>query len=144
MLGGICLNNRFKELYLCSFAMIAIGFIEIIFDHTEANFAEGFYLGNLKILTGVIFLIFALVSQTKFNTKRKQLEKELSKEYDERDDLIEGKAAQFTISILMVMIILMMFLSKWIIIPINTGLCLIIICCLITNTLAKKYYNSFL
>lgn len=124
--------------------MIAIGFIEIIFDHTEANFAEGFYLGNLKILTGVIFLIFALVSQTKFNTKRKQLEKELSKEYDERDDLIEGKAAQFTISILMVMIILMMFLSKWIIIPINTGLCLIIICCLITNTLAKKYYNSFL
>ncbi len=144
MLGGICLKNRFKELYLCSFAMIAIGFIEIIFDHTEANFAEGFYLGNLKILTGVIFLIFALVSQTKFNTKRKQLEKELSKEYDERDDLIEGKAAQFTISILMVMIILMMFLSKWIIIPINTGLCLIIICCLITNTLAKKYYNSFL
>ncbi|HDR7438020.1 hypothetical protein ACW4EZ_30680 (plasmid) [Bacillus toyonensis] len=138
------MNNRFKELYLCSFAMIAIGFIEIIFDHTEANFAEGFYLGNLKILTGVIFLIFALVSQTKFNTKRKQLEKELSKEYDERDDLIEGKAAQFTISILMVMIILMMFLSKWIIIPINTGLCLIIICCLITNTLAKKYYNSFL
>ncbi|WP_144507266.1 hypothetical protein [Bacillus mycoides] len=138
------MKNRFKELYLCSFAMIAIGFIEIIFDHTEANFAEGFYLGNLKILTGVIFLIFALVSQTKFNTKRKQLEKELSKEYDERDDLIEGKAAQFTISILMVMIILMMFLSKWIIIPINTGLCLIIICCLITNTLAKKYYNSFL
>ncbi|XLP24919.1 hypothetical protein ACFMB7_25980 [Bacillus toyonensis] len=138
------MKNRFKELYLCSFAMIAIGFIEIIFDHTEANFAEEFYLGNLKILTGVIFLIFALVSQTKFNIKRKQLEKELSKEYDERDDLIEGKAAQFTISILMVMIILMMFLSKWIIFPMNTGLFLIIICCLITKELAKKYYSCFL
>ncbi|MBE7123482.1 DUF2178 domain-containing protein [Bacillus cereus] len=138
------MNNRFKELYLCSFAIIAIGFIEVIFDHTEANFAEGFYLGNLKILTGVIFLIFALVSQTKFNTNRKQLERELSKEYDERDDLIEGKASQFTMSILMLMIILMMFLSKWIMIPMNAGLFLIIICCLITKTFAKKYYSCFL
>ncbi|MES5930119.1 DUF2178 domain-containing protein [Bacillus cereus group sp. MG9] len=138
------MNNRFKELYLCSFAIIAIGFIEIMFDHTEANFAEGFYLGNLKILIGVIFLIFALVSQTKFNTNRKQLERELSKEYDERDDLIEGKASQFTMSILMLMIILMMFLSKWIMIPMNAGLFLIIICCLITKTLAKKYYSCFL
>ncbi|MGG0721771.1 hypothetical protein [Bacillus mycoides] len=138
------MKNRLKELYLCSFAIIAMGFFEIIYDHTEAEFAEGFYLGNLKILTGVVLLIFALVSQTKYKTNRKQLERELSKEYDERDDLIEGKAAHFTISILMGMIILMMFLSKWIIIPINTGLFLIMICCLIMNTLAKKYYNSFL
>ncbi|MEH7537381.1 hypothetical protein V7167_24935, partial [Bacillus toyonensis] len=75
------MKNRYKELYLCSFAIIAIGFIEIIFDHTEANFAEGFYLGNLKILTGVILLIFALISQSKSNINRKQLERELSKEY---------------------------------------------------------------
>ncbi|EJS62400.1 hypothetical protein ICU_04993 [Bacillus cereus BAG2X1-1] len=101
---------------------------------------EGFYLGNLKILMGVLFLIFALVSQTKHKTNGKQLERELSKEYDEMVDFIDGKAAHITISILMVM----MFLSKWIIIPINTGLFLIMICCLITNTLAKKYYNSFL
>ncbi|PGA48224.1 hypothetical protein COI51_29725 [Bacillus toyonensis] len=137
------MKNRYKELYLCSFAIIAIGFIEIIFDHTEANFAEGFYLGNLKILTGVILLIFALISQSKSNINRKQLERELSKEYDERDDLIEGKASQFTMSILMIMIILMMFLSKWIIIPINAGLFLIIICCLIIKMLAKKYYSCY-
>ncbi|WP_353507053.1 MULTISPECIES: hypothetical protein [unclassified Bacillus (in: firmicutes)] len=138
------MKNKFKELYLCSFAIIAIGLIEIFFDYTEANFSEGFYLGNLKILTGAIFLIFALVSRSKYKSNRKQLEKELSKEYDERDDLIEGKVAQFTISILMVMIILMMFLSKWVIIPTNTGLFIIIICCLITKILAKKYYNCFL
>ncbi|PEI62924.1 hypothetical protein COE98_12390 [Bacillus wiedmannii] len=137
------MKNRYTELYLCSFAIIAIGFIEIIFDHTEANFAEGFYLGNLKILTGVILLIFALISQSKSNTNRKQLERELSKEYDERDDLIEGKTSQFTMSILMIMIILMMFLSNWIIIPINAGLFLIIICCLITKMLAKKYYSCY-
>ncbi|PGW03159.1 hypothetical protein COD90_29590 [Bacillus cereus] len=138
------MKNRLKELYLCSFAIITMGFFEIIYDHTAAELTEGFYLGNLKILTGVLFLIFALVSQTKYKTNGKQLERELSKEYDERDDLIEGKVAQFTMRILMIIIILMMFLSKWIIIPINTGLFLIMICCLITNTLAKKYYNSFL
>ncbi|WP_255265679.1 hypothetical protein [Bacillus cereus] len=100
-------------------------------------------MGNLKILTGVLFLIFALVSQTKHKTSGKQLERELSKEYDEMVDFIDGTAAHIAISILMVMSILMMFLSKWIIIPINTGLFLIMICCLITNTSAKNYYNSF-
>ena len=144
VLGVICLKNRLKELYLCSFAIITMGFFEIIYDHTAAELTEGFYLGNLKILTGVLLLIFALVSQTKYKTNRKQLERELSKEYDERDDLIEGKVAQFTMRILMIIIILMMFISKWVIIPANTGLFLIIICCLITNMLAKKYYNYFL
>lgn len=144
MLGVSCLKNRFKELYLCSFAIIAMGFFEIFFDYTAANFSEGFYWGNLKIIAGVILLIFALVSQTKYKSNHKQLEKELSKEYDERDDLIEGKVAQFTMRILMIIIILMMFISKWVIIPTNTGLFLIIICCLITNMLAKKYYNYFL
>ncbi|MEK4577146.1 MULTISPECIES: DUF2178 domain-containing protein [Bacillus] len=135
------MKNKFKELYLCSFAIIAMGFFEIFFNHTKADFSEGFYLGNLKILTGIIFLIFTLVSQTKYKANHKQLEREQSMEYDERDDLIEGKASQFTISILMVMILLMMFLSKWIIISINTGLFIIIIGCLITKMLAKKYYN---
>lgn len=144
MLGVIYLKNRFKELYLCSLAIIAMGFFEIFFDHTEANFGEGFYWGNLKIFIGSMFLIFALVSQTKYKSNHKQLEKELSKEYDERDDLIEGKVAQFTIRILMIIIILMMFISKWVIIPTNTGLFLIIIGCLITKMLAKKYYNCFL
>ncbi|MEW9183465.1 hypothetical protein AB2553_24500 [Bacillus mycoides] len=138
------MKNRFKELYLCSFAIIAMGFFEIFVDFTAANFSGGFYWGNLKIFTGVILLIFTLVSQTKYKSNHKQLEKELSKEYDERDDLIEGKVAQFTIRTLMIIIILMMFISKWVIIPTNTGLFFIIICCLITKILAKKYYNYFL
>ncbi|PFE54346.1 hypothetical protein CN316_31550, partial [Bacillus cereus] len=101
------MKNRLKELYLCSFVIIAMGFFEIIYDHTAVELTEGFYLGNLKILTGVLLLIFALVSQTKHKTNGKQLERELSKEYDERVDLIDGKAAHITLSILMVMIILM-------------------------------------
>lgn len=144
MLGVICLKNRFTQFYLCSLAVIALGFIEIYFNYTKATTSEGFYSGIFKLFIGVMLLISAIISHVKFNTNRKQLERELSKEYDERDDLIEGKAAHFTISILMTVTLLMMFLSKWINIPTNTALFIIIIICLITSTLAKKYYNNFL
>lgn len=144
MLGVISLKNKFRELYLCSFAMIALGFFEIFFNYTETNTTEGSYSGILYLFVGALLLVFAITSHVKFNTNRKQLERELSKEYDERDDLIEGKAAHFTISILMIVTILMMFLSKWITIPTNTALMIIIVLTLITSTLAKKYYNHFL
>ncbi|WHY77872.1 hypothetical protein QNH20_01450 [Neobacillus sp. WH10] len=138
------MKNKFRELYLCSFAMIALGFFEIFFNYTETNTTEGSYSGILYLFVGALLLVFAITSHVKFNTNRKQLERELSKEYDERDDLIEGKAAHFTISILMIVTILMMFLSKWITIPTNTALMIIIVLTLITSTLAKKYYNHFL
>lgn len=144
ILGVICLKNKFTQFYLCSLAMIAIGFFEIFFNNTKANTTEGFYFGILKLFVGAILLVFAITSHVKFNTNRKQLERELSKEYDERDDLIEGKAAHFTISILMIVTLLMMFLSKWITIPTNSALMIIIVFSLISSTLAKKYYNHIL
>ncbi|WP_248734944.1 DUF2178 domain-containing protein [Neobacillus rhizosphaerae] len=140
----ICLKNKFTQFYLVSLAMIALGLIEIYFNYTNANTTERLYFGFLKLFVGAMLLVFAITSHVKFNTNRKQLERELSKDYDERDDLIEGKAAHFTISILMIVTILMMFLSKWITIPTNTALMIIIVFSLITSTLAKKYYNHFL
>jgi len=124
--------------------MIALGFFEIFFNYTKTNTTEGSYFGILSLFVGAMLLVFAITSHVKFHTNRKQLERELSKEYDERDDLIEGKAAHFTISILMMVTILMMFLSKWITIPTNTALMIILVFHLITSTLAKKYYNYFL
>jgi putative Ca2+/H+ antiporter (TMEM165/GDT1 family) len=144
ILGVIYLKNRFTELYLFSLLIITIGFFEIIFNYHKTNNTQGFYFGIMKLLIGVCFLVFSIASHIKYNTNRKQLEKEMSKEYDERDDLIEGKASHFTMRIIMIVIFLMMFLSEWVMIPINTALFIIIIFCMITNTLAKKYYNYFL
>lgn len=124
--------------------MIAIGSFEMIFNDTKTNTTEGFYFGILNLFVGVLFLVFAITSHVKYHTNRKQLERELSKEYDERDDLIDGKAAHFTVTILMIATLFMMFLSKWIVIPTNTALFIIVILCGITSTLAKKYYNHFL
>lgn len=144
MLGVICLKNKFMHLYLISLALLTMGSLEIIFDYTKANAIEGFYFGIIKLFVGAIFLIYTITSHVKYNTNGKKLEKELSKEYDERDDLIEGKASYFTMSILIIGILLMMFLSKWITIPTNTALSIIIIFSSITSVLAKKYYNYFL
>lgn len=144
MLGAIRLKNRFTELYLCSLAILIMGLFEITFNYTRASITEGLYSGIIMFFVGVGFLVFAITSHIKYNANRKQLEREMSKEYDERDDLIEGKASHFTMRILMSVIMLMMFLSKWITIPTNVVLFMIIIFCMITNILAKKYYNYFL
>ncbi|WP_411170042.1 hypothetical protein ACH36K_05990 [Clostridium sp. MB05] len=138
------MKNKFTELYLFSLLILTMGFFEIIFNYSKTNNMKEFYFGIIKLLIGVGFLVFAITSHIKFNTNKKQLEREMSKEYDERDDLIDGKASHFTMKILMIVIILMMFLSKWIILSMNTALFIIVIFCMITNILAKKYYNYFL
>lgn len=138
------MKNKFTELYLLSLLILTMGFFEIIFNYYKTNNVKEFYFGIIKLLIGVGFLVFAITSHIKFNTNKKQLEREMSKEYDERDDLIDGKASHFTMRILVTVIILMMFLSEWVMIPVNTALFIIIIFCMITNILAKKYYNYFL
>ncbi|WP_369902140.1 hypothetical protein [Bacillus manliponensis] len=138
------MKNRFLQLYLCSLALTAIGLFEVISNYAKTNATEGFYFGIFNLFVGALLLVFAITSHIKCHTNRKQLERELSKEYDERDDLIDGKAAHFTISVLMIVTIFIMFLSNWIVIPTNTALFIIIILCGITSVLAKKYYNHFL
>ncbi len=108
-----------------------------------ANVTEGFS-GITLLLVGVGFLALAITSHVKYKKNRKQMDREMSKEYDERDDLIEGKASQFTMRLLMLVTLLMMFLSNWYAIPTNTALFLIIVCCASTNLLAQKYYNHVL
>lgn len=139
------MKNKFTELYLISLVILTMGAFEIIFNYSKANTTLEFYFGSIKLfVVGAIFLVFAITSHVKYNANRKQMEREMSKEYDERDGLIDGKASYLTMTILMGMIILMMFLSNWISIPTNTALFIIMISCMITNTLAKKYYNHFL
>lgn len=138
------LKNKFTQLYLCSVAILIMGFIELIFNYTKANTNENVYSCIIKLLLGGVLLVFAIASHVKYNTNKKQLERAMSKEYDERDDLIEGKASQFTMTILMVLVLLMMFLSTLISIPTNIALSVIILVTLVTNVLAKKYYSYIL
>ena len=144
MLGGISMKKKFAQLYLLSFAILTLGVLEIIFSYIKASPSEELYSGILKLLVGIIVLVYTIIHHARCNTNRKQLERDLSKEYDERDDLVEGKASLFTMTALMIVILLMLFLLRWISIPTDTALFILIIFCTITNGLAKKYYNHFL
>ncbi|GIN87560.1 hypothetical protein J6TS2_39460 [Heyndrickxia sporothermodurans] len=129
--------NRYLEHYLVSFTLLIIGVIELFVNYSKTN-------GITELFVGTIFLVFTITSHVKYNANREQLENELSKEYDERDDLIEGKASNVTLKILIIAVFLMLVLSNWISIPVNTALMIVIIFSSITNILAKKYYNHVL
>lgn len=133
------MKNKFIERILLSLMIIIIGGIEIIFSTSE-----GFDLGYFSILIGVVLFIFSMISYIKYQANKEELDKELSKEYDERDDLIDGKVAHFTLRILVSLILIIMFISNWITISANSALAIVLVSLIITEMLSRKYYNHVL
>ncbi|WP_346935087.1 hypothetical protein [Clostridium sp.] len=130
------MGNKFIPRILVSLMLILMGGIEIIF-----NTSLGFNLGYLNIFIGGILLIISIVSYIKYRSNKKDIDKELSKDYDERDDLIDGKVAKFTLRILIFVILIIMFLSNWIMIQTNAALFTILVSLMVTEFLSRKYYN---
>ncbi len=130
------MENKFVQELIVSLVCIVIGSIEVIFDPSV-----GFNFGYLNIFVGGILLIISMVSYIKYRNNKEKIDKELSKDYDERDDLIDGKVAKFTLRILISVIFIMMFLSNWIMIRTNAALGTILISFIVTEFLSRKYYN---
>lgn len=130
------MENKFIQRILVSLILILIGGIEMIF-----NPSVGFNFGYLNIFIGGILLIISIVSYIKYRNNKEEIDKELSKDYDERDDLIDGKVAKFTLRILIFVILIIMFLSNWIMIQTNAALFTILVSLIITEFLSRKYYN---
>lgn len=131
------MQNKFVPRIIVSLMLILIGSIEMIF-----NPSAGFDFGYLNICIGGILLIISMISYIKYQNNKKEIDKELSKEYDERDDLIDGKVAKFTLRILTCVILIIMFLSNWIMIQTNIALFTVLISLIITEFLSRKYYNQ--
>ncbi|MBS6509294.1 MAG: hypothetical protein KH369_13925 [Paraclostridium bifermentans] len=131
------MQNKFVPRILFSITLIIIGIIEMIF-----NSSEGFDFGYLNISIGGMFLIISMISYIKYQNNKKEIDRELSKEYDERDDLIDGKVAKFTLSALIYVIFIIMFLANWIMIETNVALSTILIFFMIIEFLSRKYYNK--
>ena len=130
------MENKFIPRILVSLVLIVIGSIEVIF-----NLSVGFNFGYLNIFIGGIILIISMVSYIKYRNNKEEIDKELSKDYDERDDLIDGKVAKFTLRILIFVILTIMFLSNWIMIQTNAALFTILVSLMVTEFLSRKYYN---
>ncbi|PGM55512.1 hypothetical protein [Bacillus sp. AFS053548] len=132
------MKNLFIHRFLVSFLIIILGIIQIIFDTRV-----GHNFGYTMTFFGGIILLYSTISYIK-SRKNKSLEKELSKEYDERDALIDGKVARFSMLILICEIIILMFLTNFVLIPTNTALFVILLSLIISEIGSRKYYNLVL
>ena len=132
------MKNLFIQRFVVSTLLIILGIIQIIFD-TSGRFNFGYII----VFLGGIILLYSTISYIK-SRKNISLEKELAKEYDERDALIDGKVARFSLYILISEIFILMFLTNFVVIPTNTALFVILISLIIIEKGSRKYYNHFL
>ncbi|ETT80578.1 hypothetical protein MKZ08_13010 [Viridibacillus sp. FSL R5-0477] len=132
------MKNLFMQRLLVSILLMVFGFIQVILD-TSAGFNNGY----ITVLLGGIILLFSTISNIT-SRKNKSLEKELAKEYDERDALIDGKVARFSLYILISEILILMFLTNFVEIPANTALFIVLISLMIIEFGSRKYYTHVL
>ena len=131
------MQNKFVSRILVSIMFIIMGFIQRKF-----NSPSEFDFGYLNMLIGGVLLIISMISNLKYQNNKKEIDKELSKDYDERDELIDGKVAKFTLNVLICVILIIMFLSNWIMIETNVALFIVLISFMIIEFLARKYYSQ--
>ncbi|KXZ17695.1 hypothetical protein P4T89_08300 [Bacillus nakamurai] len=132
------MKNLFIQRFLVSSLVIILGIIQIILDTSV-----GLYFGYIVLFLGGILLLYSTDSYIT-SRKNKSLEKELSKEYDERDALIDGKVAHFSLRILICEILILMFLTNFVVIPTNTALFVVLVSLIFSEIASRKYYNLVL
>ncbi|WP_207198798.1 hypothetical protein [Peribacillus sp. TH14] len=137
-LGEVCLKNLFIQRFFVSILIIVLGIIQITLDKSV-----GFDFGYFILFLGGIILVSSTISYIK-SRKNKSLEKELAKEYDERDALIDGKVARFSLQILIYEIFILMFLTNFVVIATKTVLFVVLLSLIISEFWARKYYNHVL
>lgn len=132
------MKKLFIQRLLLSILLILLGFIQLYLDTSE-----GFNYGYVMLFIGGIILLISIISYLK-SRNNKILERNMSKEYDERDILIDGKVSHFSMRFLMYVIIIIMFLTNFVVIPTNTALLIVLISLIISEFGSRKYYNHVL
>ncbi len=128
----------FKDRFLLSSLLIVFGSIKLIF-----NKSVGFNYGFILLLLGGILLLYSIVSYIKFKNNT-EIEKELSKEYDERDMIIDGKVAHFSLNLLVYELLIIMFLSNFVVISTNAALFILLVSLIISDMVSRKFYYHVL
>ena len=128
----------FRDRFLLSSLLIVFGSIKLIF-----NKSVGFNFGFILLLLGGILLLYSIASYIK-SRNNTEIEKELSKEYDERDMIIDGKVAHFSLNLLVCELLIIMFLSNFVVISTNAALFILLVSLIISDMVSRKFYNHVL
>ncbi|MDM5247861.1 MULTISPECIES: hypothetical protein [unclassified Lysinibacillus] len=128
------MKRKLFQRLLTSFLAIMLGVISLLMD--PADKMTAIYL----FITGIIILIVSIT----IYSRKSENEDDLSKEYDERDALIDGHASNITMQCITSLIIVLLFLSNFIVLSVKAVLLLLIIALFIFNTVTKFFYERVL
>ncbi len=128
------MKRKLFQRFLTAFLAIILGVISLLMNPTEKMTA--IYL----FFVGIIILIVSIT----IYLRKSEKEEDLSKEYDERDALIEGQASNITMQCISLLIIILLFLSNFIVLSVKAVLLLLILALFILNTVTKFFYERVL
>jgi 4-hydroxybenzoate polyprenyltransferase len=128
------LKRKLFQRLLLSLLAITLGVISLLLNPTDK--VSAIYL----FIAGTIILIVSIT----IYLRKSEKEDDLSKEYDERDALVEGQASKITMQCITSLIIVLLFLSNFIVLSVKAVLLLLIVALFILNTVTKFFYERVL
>ncbi|WP_433596254.1 hypothetical protein [Lysinibacillus xylanilyticus] len=128
------MKRKLLQRLLTAFLAIILGVISLLMNPTEKM--APIYL----FVVGIIILIVSIT----IYLRKSENEDDLSKEYDERDALIEGQASNITMQCITSLIIVLLFLSNFIVLSVKAVLLLLILALFILYTVSKFFYERVL
>lgn len=131
--------NKFILQIITSILFVSFGAIELFFNKS-INSLHGYY----AVIIGSILLIYSIVSYIKYKRNRKEVDLELSKEFDERDELIQGKSSGLTLILTTFVLFITMLVANFITIPATNALFIVLLAGIIIQFLSRKYYERII
>lgn len=131
--------NKFNLQIITSLFFILFGAIEVFFNKS-INVLQGYY----AVFIGVMLLIYSIITYIKYKNNHKEIDLELSKEFDERDDLIHGKVSRLTLILTTFVLFITMSVANFIIIPATNALFIVLLSGIIIQFLSRKYYERII
>lgn len=128
--------NKFYLQIISSIFFIVFALTGVYFDKSN-NLSYYF-----AIVVAIGCLVYSIVSFIRYKKNKEYIDNELAKEFDERDELIDGKVSRLTLTLTTLVSLFIMLLSNFVKIPANNALFLVILSGFIIEIVSRKYYEN--
>lgn len=136
------MKNLFLKRGLFLISLFTIAIVNFIHNYIISSDFIDLIPSIVLLLPCIIVTIIMLIDNVRIKHNYDSVKKELIEEYDERDDLIEGKSSKLTLNLINILCILVMVFSGGKNEQMNITLFSILFIANISNQLIKKYYEK--